>query len=114
MTGAIIDTNMLRRGLDALATVTLGDTDPLFVSQLDAVLNDLRQMLVAKNAAYGNSALDPVRVFSKADPAEQLRVRIDDKISRLLRGAAAGEDTVSDLLGYLILLRIAERQGGAA
>jgi hypothetical protein len=114
MTAVSLDAPALKRGLEALSTVTLGSAEPLFISQLDGVLCDLRQMLVAKNAAYGNSALDPVRVFSKADPAEQLRVRIDDKISRLLRGAAAGEDTVSDLLGYLILLRIAERQGGAA
>lgn len=39
-------------------------------------------MLLAKNAAYGNSALEPVRIFSKADPTEQIRVRIDDKLSR--------------------------------
>ena len=34
-------------------------------------------------------------------------LRIDDKISRLMRGAAAGEDVERDLLGYLVLLRIA-------
>lgn len=67
----------------------------------------LRDLLISKNEAYGNAALDPVRIFSKADPEEQLRVRIDDKLSRLARGQAAGEDVVLDLLGYLILLRIA-------
>lgn len=80
-----------------------------FESQLDQVLEDLREMLLAKNRAYGNSALRPVRVFSKAGPVEQIKVRIDDKISRLLRGDAAGEDTVTDLLGYLVILKIAER-----
>ena len=74
--------------------------------------NAIRQMLQEKNSAYGNSAMDPVRMFSKANPAEQLRVRIDDKISRLARGNAAGEDVILDLIGYLVLLRIAER--GAA
>lgn len=65
-------------------------------------------MLLAKNAAYGDSALSPLRVFSSADTAEQLRVRIDDKLSRLARGSEfAGDDTVLDLIGYLILLRVA-------
>jgi hypothetical protein len=73
----------------------------------------LAALLVSKNRAYGNSALDPVRVFSKADPIEQLKVRIDDKLSRLARGSAAGEDVVHDLLGYLILLRIAMKQSAS-
>lgn len=69
----------------------------------------LAELLVAKNRAYGNSALEPVRVFSRASAREQLLVRIDDKLSRLARGSAAGEDVVQDLLGYLILLRVADR-----
>ncbi|MDX9709946.1 MAG: hypothetical protein RBT64_10380 [Trichloromonas sp.] len=80
-----------------------------FPALLDATLADLRKFLIAKNRAYGNSALEPVRVFSKADPVEQLRVRIDDKLSRLLRGADCGEDTELDLLGYLTLLQVARR-----
>lgn len=72
-------------------------------------LDQIEMMLVSKNAAYGNSALDPVRIFSSASPIEQLHVRIDDKLSRLKRGRAAGEDTIRDLIGYLVLLRIAEK-----
>jgi len=70
----------------------------------------LKAMLLEKNKAYGSSALSPVRIFSKADTVEQIRVRIDDKLSRLMRGSAAGEDVVKDLLGYLILLRIATKE----
>ncbi len=73
----------------------------------------VKAMLLEKNAAYGNSALDPVRIFSRANPVEQLLVRIDDKLSRLARGAAAGEDVISDLLGYLVLLRIAMKASPA-
>jgi len=71
---------------------------------------DLAEMLAKKNRNYGNSALDPLRVFSRADTIEQIRVRIDDKLSRLSRGHAAGEDVTLDLLGYLVLLRVAEKQ----
>ena len=66
----------------------------------------VERLLVAKNKAYGNSALDPLRIFSSADPAEQIRVRIDDKLSRIARGHAADEDVELDLIGYLILLRV--------
>lgn len=81
-----------------------------FVSDLDEVLNEVRSMLVAKNEAYGDSALNPVRIFSKATPIEQLKVRIDDKLSRLARGDSAGEDVIHDLIGYLIIYRIQQNR----
>ena len=70
---------------------------------------NIKQMLLQKNRAYGNSFADPVRIFSKATPEEGLRIRIDDKLSRIARGDAAGEDTILDLVGYLILLRVLHR-----
>lgn len=85
-------------------------TDPR--ARIAAECDAIKAMLLEKNASYGNSALEPLRIFSSTNPTEQLRVRIDDKLSRLARGAAAGEDTILDLIGYLILLRVAERQGG--
>lgn len=79
----------------------------------DAVRDEtdaIARILIEKNKAYGNSALDPVRIFSDASPEEQLLVRIDDKLSRLQRGTDyADEDTVTDLIGYLILLKIARK-----
>lgn len=63
-------------------------------------------MLIQKNEAYGDAALNPVRIFSKSDTLEQLKVRIDDKLSRLARGEFAGEDVIHDLLGYLVIYRI--------
>jgi hypothetical protein len=75
-------------------------------SECDAIA----AMLLEKNAAYGDSALDPLRVFSRADPVEQILVRIDDKLSRIARGALAGEDAELDLIGYLVLLRIARQR----
>lgn len=77
---------------------------------LDQVLDDARVLLISKNRSYGNSALDPVRLFSKASLKEQLLVRLDDKVSRLARGQAAGEDVAADLLGYLLLVSIAEKR----
>lgn len=75
---------------------------------IEAKCDAIKRMLVAKNRAYGNSATDPVRIFSRASNDEQLRVRIDDKLSRLARGTtnAITEDTVLDLVGYLVLLLV--------
>jgi hypothetical protein len=75
------------------------------------VVSEIKEMLIAKNRAYGDSALEPVRVFSKADTIEQLYVRIDDKLSRVKRGHEyPGDDTISDLIGYLVLLLIAKEK----
>jgi hypothetical protein len=104
--------------------------NPTFEHAVSEALREIYGMLVGKNAAYGNSALDPVRVFSSADVMEGLRVRMDDKLSRLARrkqmekrdmneffdifcelfGAdcLSSEDAHLDLIGYLVMLRIAQ------
>ena len=81
------------------------------------VCEDLKDMLLEKNKKYGNSALEPKRIFSQSSSTEQLMVRIDDKLSRIATTKALGgpdEDTLSDLIGYLILLKVAARETGGA
>lgn len=77
----------------------------------------LGSILCEKNRSYGGAAFDPVRLFSQADALEQIKVRLDDKITRLVRGGQyPGDNDRLDLLGYLVLLRVAGRlqeQGGA-
>ena len=82
-----------------------------FEASVDDVLDTLRTMLLEKNRAYGRSALEPVRIFSRTGPEEAIRVRIDDKLSRLVQGQGDTEDSELDLLGYLVLLRVARRRG---
>ena len=72
------------------------------------VCDSIKELLLEKNRKYGNSALNPCRVFSKADSVEQLKVRIDDKINRIKNEQTdEDEDVVKDLIGYLVLLVIA-------
>jgi hypothetical protein len=69
---------------------------------------DVAGMLIQKNISYGDSALTPIRVFSKADNLEQIKVRIDDKLNRIVNSEAyPGDNDIDDLIGYLILLKIA-------
>ena len=73
--------------------------------------HSIAQLLIDKNIAYGDSALDPVRIFSKSNPIEQLHVRIDDKLSRLMKGTDyVGDNDIDDLIGYLVLLKIAKEK----
>jgi hypothetical protein len=72
---------------------------------------DIKQMLLDKNRRYGDSALNPVRIFSKATSSEQILVRLDDKLSRLRSSQLDDdEDVINDLIGYLILLKISKQQ----
>lgn len=74
------------------------------------ICDQIKELLLEKNAKYGDSALNPTRVFSKANAVEQILVRIDDKLNRVKQGAgllANDEDVVMDLIGYLVLLKIA-------
>jgi hypothetical protein len=69
----------------------------------------IAQMLVEKNKKYGNSALKPIRIFSRSTSIEQLLVRIDDKLSRIkTANTDEDEDVLLDLIGYLYLLIIAK------
>lgn len=85
-----------------------------FEDEVTRELAGIRNVLVAKNKAYGDAALNPIRVFSKADTTAGLKIRIDDKLSRLARGEEAGEDVILDLIGYLVLLRMANKRKESA
>lgn len=63
-----------------------------------------------KNAKYGDAALEPLKIFSKAGAVAGIKVRIDDKLKRIQNAGLcdATEDTLQDLAGYLILLMIAK------
>ena len=73
------------------------------------VCDDIKALLIEKNAKYGDSALSPLRIMSQASPVEQILVRIDDKLNRIKQGNILedDEDVVSDLIGYFVLLKIA-------
>lgn len=77
--------------------------------QIRRVGEEIIAMLLEKNIAYGNSALEPIRIFSDANTREQLFVRIDDKLNRIMQGSNDDEDVVMDLIGYLILLKVYDR-----
>ena len=86
---------------------------------LRAECMEISNLLVSKNRAYGDSAVEPISVAAceDYDALEKIAVRIDDKLARMrnLGGLARcladteAEDTGKDLIGYLILARVAHK-----
>lgn len=79
-----------------------------FEEKLDAEVKLITDLLKEKNEAYGNTALNPTNIFSKLNATEAICARIDDKLARIgNRGINdETEDTVDDLIGYLLLLKM--------
>ena len=73
-------------------------------------------MLLNKNERYGNSSLSPSGIFTSVKRESKIEARIDDKLARIKNYAIKNdkhnkdyEDAIDDLIGYLILYRIALR-----
>ena len=75
--------------------------------------DEMKTMLLQKNRQYGDSVLNPTRFFSHADQEEQIKVRIDDKLNRLVQGndsLESDDDIIKDLIGYLTLLLVSRER----
>ncbi len=70
----------------------------------------IANMLLEKNIAYGNSALNPIQIFAKIPTGDQINVRIDDKLNRIKNGSSyPGDNDLLDLVGYIVLKLIDQR-----
>ena len=71
--------------------------------------NEVIDLLISKNRAYGDSATNPVNIFAKGSAIENISARLDDKLMRIKNKGINDEteDTVQDIIGYLILLKVA-------
>ena len=71
---------------------------------------ELEALLINKNNKYGDSALDPLHIFSSCNASTSIKVRLDDKLKRIANAGVVEdtEDTLIDIAGYIILLMIAK------
>ena len=76
---------------------------------IEEMCESMKTHLIKKNRDNGDSATNPSNVFSSGSPVDSLCARIDDKLMRIQNKGINDktEDTVSDLIGYLILLKVA-------
>ena len=78
----------------------------LIAHECDAI----NEMLQDKNAKYGNAYLEPSTVFCKLSTEDRINARIDEKLARIKSGGG-GEDAELDLIGCLIMKRVARKAG---
>ena len=73
------------------------------------VISEVKDLLIEKNRAYGDSAINPSNIFSNGDALDSLGARIDDKLMRIKNTGITDEteDTLMDLIGYLVLYKVA-------
>ena len=76
---------------------------------IEEMCESMKNLLIKKNRDYGDSATNPSTVFPSRSPVDSLCARINDKLMRIQNKGINDktEDTVSDLIGYLILLKVA-------
>jgi len=77
--------------------------------EISAIFDGLKALIVEKNKRYGDSALEPVRLFAhNIRPGDAIRIRLDDKLARIKNSGELRKNDVADLMGYLCLLCISE------
>ena len=72
--------------------------------------DEIKELLIEKNRKYGDSAINPIRILSKSSNTEQILVRIDDKLNSIKNMQHdEDEDVITDLIGYLVLYKVAKK-----
>tara|TARA_A100001515_G_C4569922_1_gene209412 strand:+ start:1004 stop:1369 length:366 start_codon:yes stop_codon:yes gene_type:complete len=71
---------------------------------------EIKNLLLQKNAKYGDAAINPLNIFSQANASSSIKIRIDEKLKRIQNSGLVDdtEDTLKDIVGYMILLMIAK------
>lgn len=72
------------------------------------VLDGMEDLLLYKNSKYGDSAINPKKIFYKGDSTNSILIRLDDKIGRVMSNPNENPrvNDVCDIIGYCTLLLI--------
>jgi hypothetical protein len=72
------------------------------------VLDGMKSLLLYKNRKYGDSAINPKKVFYKGDATNSILIRLDDKIGRVMSNTddKPRVNDVADIIGYCTLLLV--------
>lgn len=83
---------------------TMTDTQQKIVEVMEAMKN----LLLYKNKKYGDSALNPKKIFYKGDSMNSILIRLDDKLGRVISNMEDKPrvNDVADIIGYSALLLI--------
>ena len=72
------------------------------------IMDALKDLLLYKNQKYGDSAINPKKIFYKGDATSSIQIRLDDKIGRIESNPDSRPrvNDVADIVGYGALLLI--------
>lgn len=72
------------------------------------VTEGMKDLLLYKNAKYGDSAINPKKVFYKGDSTNSILIRLDDKLGRVMSNPEEKPriNDIADIIGYCTLLLI--------
>lgn len=75
------------------------------------IVDATKDLLLYKNKMYGDSALNPVGIFTKhlktvPENTASILVRLDDKLGRVRNADTLRTNDVSDIIGYCTLLLV--------
>ena len=76
------------------------------IKDIHDLMTNFGEFLQEKNRRYGDSALNPVKIFSKHEPENPLCSRLDEKIQRIMNADEIRKNDVCDLFGYIALYMI--------
>ena len=72
------------------------------------ITDAIKDLLLYKNIKYGDSALNPKKIFYKGDSTNSILIRLDDKLGRVISNPDEKPrvNDVADIIGYCTLLLI--------
>lgn len=76
--------------------------------KIELFYQNFAKFVKEKNIRYGNSALTPIKIFSKADAENSILIRLDDKLNRIMNTSKINKNDCVDLIGYLSLYCISK------
>ena len=71
--------------------------------KINEITNSLNDLLQEKNKRYGDSALEPLEGI-KYTAEDGIKIRLADKIKRIINSDELRKNDVADVMGYLTLL----------
>ena len=92
---------------DQMSKSPWGDL-PLTQQKIHEIMGAMKDLLLYKNQKYGDSAINPKKIFYKGDSTNSILIRLDDKIGRVMSNTEEKPriNDVCDIIGYCTLLLI--------
>lgn len=76
--------------------------------KIKEITDGMQELLLYKNQKYGDSAINPKKIFYKGDSTNSILIRLDDKLGRIISNPEDKPriNDVADIIGYCTLLLI--------